>query len=289
MEAIRQRIQTSIPDNIKQIPENLKPKPPHHLEHGADSIPTTLAATLVSPTLSTPTAGSVNAVFTIAAATPISSPPLTVLAAVLNPSTYATWNPVFPKATITRAAPSPVPPLLEGSPVAASKPGDILLQGTHVTFEVHLNLDPAKVTSNSTCVVTKLEEFAKATTAAGGNEHRGRKGYRVCWKTTGWQPPPFVLKAERVHEFLESEDGTGTEYRCYETFSGPLAQVMRFTMVGQLEAAFAAWMDGLKRFVEGGSNVNAAPAVAAAATTDTAAAPAAAAATTTAPAAAAAS
>ncbi|TDZ29484.1 hypothetical protein C8035_v005476 [Colletotrichum spinosum] len=256
MEAIRQRIQTQIPDNLKQIPDTLKPKPATHLESGVDSIPATLAPTIVSPILATPTQGDTGAAFTVAYATPIAAPPLTVLAAFISPATYAAWNPVFPKVTVTRPAPQPVPPLLAESSVAKFKPGELLLEGSHVVFEVHLTLDPAKTTSNTACIITVLEDFTKATAVSGGEGHRGRKGYRVAWKTTGWTPPPFLLKAERVHEFLESEDGTGTEYRCYETFFGPLAPVVRYTMLGQLEAAFTAWMEGLKCFVETGGSIS---------------------------------
>ncbi|KAL0937729.1 uncharacterized protein CTRU02_207460 [Colletotrichum truncatum] len=281
MEAIRQRIQAQIPENIKQLPGTLKPKPPTHLENGAESIPASLAPTVVSPTLPTPTVGHEGAVFTIAYATPIAAPPLTVLATFINPATYPSWNPVTPRVTITRPAVSPVPPLLAESSVANSNPAELMLESTHITFEVHMNLDPAKSTTNSTCVITKLEDFNKVTTTSTG-EHKGRKGYRVAWKTTGYAPPAFLLRIERVHEFLESEDGTGTEYRQYETFFGPVAHLMRLTMVSQLETTANAFMDGLKKFVESGGTVTttnneetaaaAAPASAAPATTAPAAA-----------------
>ncbi|KAK0382380.1 hypothetical protein CLIM01_00193, partial [Colletotrichum limetticola] len=45
MEAIRQRI--TIPDSIKQIPDQLKPKSPKALDKGTDSIPTSLTPTPV--------------------------------------------------------------------------------------------------------------------------------------------------------------------------------------------------------------------------------------------------
>ncbi|GJC82926.1 hypothetical protein ColLi_05764 [Colletotrichum liriopes] len=235
MEAIRQRIQ--IPDSIKQIPDQLKPKSPKALDKGSDSIPTSL----------TPT------------------PPTTVLATVLNPATYPTWNTFVPRATISRPSGLAVPPMLAGeASIAKLQPGELLLEGTHVTFEVHMTLDPAKTTTKQALVVTKLEEFTRAAASANGEAHRGRKGYRVCWKTGGLVPP-FVLKSERVQEFLETEDGNGTEYRCWETFYGPLAQVLRFTMVGQLETGFAAWMDGLKNHLEGRTAPDPAAAAAAAA------------------------
>ncbi|KAJ0291877.1 hypothetical protein Brms1b_003043 [Colletotrichum noveboracense] len=276
MEALRSKIQAQIPENIKQLPSTFKPKPPTHLENGAESIPASLAPTVVSPTLPTPSIGHEGAVFTIAYATPIAKPPLAVLATFIDPSTYPSWNPMFPKVTVTKPATGPVPPLLAESTVAKHNPADLMLQGAQVAFEVHLTLDPARVTSNSPCIITKIEDFHKVTTSSAGEEHKGRKGYRVVWKTTGYTPPTFLFKAERVHEFLESEDGTGTEYRQYETFFGPLAHVVKLTMVGQLESAFAAWMDGLKRFVEAGGNVAAANNTDGA--TDTAAAPASAAA-----------
>ncbi|KZL83596.1 polyketide cyclase dehydrase protein [Colletotrichum incanum] len=263
MEAIRQRIQ--IPDSIKQIPDQLKPKSPKALDKGSDSIPTSLTPTPVSPPLATPSHGDLGAVLTIACATPIAAKPTTVLATVLNPATYPTWNTFVPRATISRPSGLAVPPMLAGeTSVAKLQPGELLLEGTHVTFEVHITLDPAKTTTKQALVVTKLEEFTRAAASANGEAHRGRKGYRVCWKTGGLVPP-FVLKSERVQEFLETEDGNGTEYRCWETFYGPLAQVLRFTMVGQLETGFAAWMDGLKNHLEGRTVPDPAAAAAAAA------------------------
>ncbi|KAK1701382.1 hypothetical protein BDP55DRAFT_641397 [Colletotrichum godetiae] len=270
MEAIRQRI--TIPDSIKQIPDQLKPKSPKALDKGTDSIPTSLTPTPVSPPLATPSHGDIGAVLTIACATPIAAKPTAVLAAVLNPATYPAWNTFVPKATVSRPSGLAVPPMLADSSVAKNQPGELLLEGTHVTFEVHMTLDPAKTTTKQALVVTKLEEYthaAPSTAVANGETqpvHRGRKGYRVCWKTGGLVPP-FVLKSERVQEFLETEDGNGTEYRCWETFYGPLAQVLRFTMVGQLETGFAAWMEGLKNFSEGNLTQPPAPATDAAATT----------------------
>ncbi|KXH62498.1 hypothetical protein CSAL01_12688, partial [Colletotrichum salicis] len=220
----------------------------------------------------TPSHGDIGAVLTIACATPIAAKPTAVLAAVLNPATYPAWNTFVPKATVSRPSGLAVPPMLADSSVAKNQPGELLLEGTHVTFEVHMTLDPAKTTTKQALVVTKLEEYthaAPSTAVANGETqpvHRGRKGYRVCWKTGGLVPP-FVLKSERVQEFLETEDGNGTEYRCWETFYGPLAQVLRFTMVGQLETGFAAWMEGLKNFSEGNLTQPPAPATDAAATT----------------------
>lgn len=67
----------------------------------------------------------------------------------------------------------------------------------------------------------------------------------MAWKTRG-PVPGMMLRSERVHEFLEAEDGDGTDYVCWETFYGLLAPVVRMAVGPKLERGFGAWMEDLK-------------------------------------------
>jgi hypothetical protein len=87
------------------------------------------------------------------------------------------------------------------------------------------------------------------------NDEDGRKGWRVAWKTRPTLGlPSWMLRAERVQEFVEveSEEGGGmeTEYVCWETFYGTIAGITRLVVGGKLPAAFEGWNGGLRERVE---------------------------------------
>lgn len=82
----------------------------------------------------------------------------------------------------------------------------------------------------------------------GGNGRTRRKGWRVAWKTRGM--PGMMLRSERVQDFFEAEDGSETDYVCWETFYGILAPVVRLSVGAKLERGFGAWTDDLKARVE---------------------------------------
>jgi len=84
-----------------------------------------------------------------------------------------------------------------------------------------------------------------------------RAGWRVAWRTRPTLTlPSWMLRAERVQEFVEAEadPGTGagveTEYVCWETFYGVLAPVVRTVVGTKVAAGFNAWAEGLKARAE---------------------------------------
>jgi len=79
----------------------------------------------------------------------------------------------------------------------------------------------------------------------------GRKGWRVAWAGTvagGW-----LLKCERVHEFVETEEAgvVTTIYTNWESFGGPLAPVVKMLEAKRLSERFGDWAADLKKFAEG--------------------------------------
>ena len=88
-------------------------------------------------------------------------------------------------------------------------------------------------------LMTTLEEISD----------EGRKGWRVVW--LGKNYPDWALRSERVHDIFERVGEEGTVYDVYETFSGPLAWVVRVLLGGTLVKRFGQWNGELKGFVEG--------------------------------------
>lgn len=187
--------------------------------------------------LPTPTFGPGGS-FTVACSAFMPASPAACLAAMLTPSTWAQWNTFVPRASITER-PSPPPSLPKDLSVLLTGREDILVPGVRVSFEVHMDLNET-ATRQQPVLVTHLEQF----------ERGGRTGLRVAWKAEGF--PEFILRSERVQEFVAAEGG-GCEYYCWETFCGPLAPVVRLAVGKKLEAAFGAWMNGLKKYVGDGT------------------------------------
>lgn len=86
-----------------------------------------------------------------------------------------------------------------------------------------------------------------------------RIGFRVAWKirNNSLTMPGWMLRSERVQEFVQVVDpdaaassGGGehprTAYRCWETFYGVLAPVVRLTVGSQVVNGFNVWMEDLK-------------------------------------------
>ncbi|KAH6630394.1 hypothetical protein B0J18DRAFT_463260 [Chaetomium sp. MPI-SDFR-AT-0129] len=82
-----------------------------------------------------------------------------------------------------------------------------------------------------------------------------RKGLRIAWKVRpSWLRPGWALRSERVQDFIETVGPDGkpaTEYRCWETFYGTLAPVVKMAVGSHLEQGFDAWLRGLKERAEG--------------------------------------
>lgn len=179
--------------------------------------------------------------FSAAFSTTISAPPAACMTSLLNTATWPQWNTFCPRVTST-SFPSPPPALPEGLSglEAAVDAKEALVPGALVSFEVHMDLDE-RASNNQSMFVTRLERIEDSDFGAGG-----RKGFRVAWKSEG--VPGFLLRTERVQEFVES--GDGCEYFCWDTFYGWVAPVVRYGLGKKLGAGFGAWMEGLKRFAE---------------------------------------
>lgn len=105
--------------------------------------------------------------------------------------------------------------------------------------------DPLSPSSSSTAPPND------ASTTAG--DRRRRKGWRIAWRQrASWLTPAWMLRSERVQEFVEVGEGE-TVYYCWETFYGVLAPVVRMAAGKQVVGGFGLWMEGLKGLVEGRS------------------------------------
>ncbi|KAL1837040.1 hypothetical protein VTJ49DRAFT_4329 [Mycothermus thermophilus] len=213
------------------------------------------------PSIPTPTYGPGGTLsFATVCTIRIRATPRECLDAVLDSSSYPKWN------RFCRACTIDAQPDNDGGHEPT-----LLRVGTHFTFDVHMTLgaDEPVLPPPPTATTTTGQDQA----AGGGQpialevsvlspiseeEEQGRKGWRVAWRQRpGAVAPEWMLRSERVHEFVEVvvDSATGevqTEYRCWETFYGPLAPVVRLTVGGKLEKAFEVWSKGLKWWVEEG-------------------------------------
>ncbi|KAI1824606.1 hypothetical protein F4861DRAFT_505648 [Xylaria intraflava] len=172
-------------------------------------------------------------VFTVARAAAIAAPALTCIEKVLDLPNYAAWNKFIPTATIT--APGRAEALTPALRTLASRPGHAA-PGAKGRFEAVMA--PGSAPRNVDLEVTLLEAF----------EDAGRTGYRVAWKSVGF--PHFLLRSERVQEFVEDVSADGavvTRYATWETFGGVLAYLVPRAA---LEDGFDRWTDGLKKIAE---------------------------------------
>lgn len=190
-----------------------------------------------SNTIPTPSYGG-NGSFTVSCSTHIAAPPDACLAVLLKTGDYPRWNPLIPLVTDMQS-----PAEAEKAEDEATLPPphlrgpEYVARGTTMTFEVHIELDPAKITNRTGIVCTAVEPFPGE-----------RKGWRVVWKPTGY--PEWFSRSERVQEVVD--DGSrGTEYTCYETFYGPFATVIRLAVGAKLCKGFEGWAEGMKKFAEG--------------------------------------
>ncbi|KAK4453398.1 hypothetical protein QBC34DRAFT_204573 [Podospora aff. communis PSN243] len=203
------------------------------------SIPPNTKATILPSPLPTPTHGS-GGTFTVACSTRFPAPPTTCLSVTLNAPEYPKWNPFCRTATIdTNPTPNPNPP---DAPTGSG----YLTLGTQFTLSAHLD---SKATSSGRATPVEVSVLERI------NDEDGRRGWRVAWKTRPTLGlPSWMLRAERVQEFVEVETEAGgrmeTEYVCWETFYGALAGITRLAVSGKLPAAFDGWNGGLRERVE---------------------------------------
>ena len=82
---------------------------------------------------------------------------------------------------------------------------------------------------------------------AGDGKGVGKKRWKVVWLGKGY--PDWALRSERVH-VVERHAEEETRYDVYETFSGPLAALVRLFVGGALVKRFGQWNRELKAWVE---------------------------------------
>ncbi|KAM5341961.1 hypothetical protein ACJ41O_014992 [Fusarium nematophilum] len=187
------------------------------------------------PSMVVPTLG--HGAVSLSCSTIIAAEPVKCLEAVLNMAAYPSWNTFCPSVRIQHAPP-PASSMLGTIPEIkemVQKPGYAY---TGVKFEFQVIMQQGKAPTSTKLQVSVLEKF----------QRNGRSGYRVAW--TLRDSPYYFLRAERVQEFLETDDGSGTEYYCWETFGGVMGYGIRHLVGSQLEDGFGRWTDSLKEWVE---------------------------------------
>ncbi|KAI4193700.1 MAG: hypothetical protein LQ350_008196 [Teloschistes chrysophthalmus] len=151
----------------------------------------------------------------------------TIRQSLLNVSAYPEWNNFVPRVAFPKA-PTSDSPQSNGS----------LREGTLFTEHVDMfgNGKPSGLV-RMRLLMTMLEE----------TEHENGKGYKVVWLGKGY--PDWALRSERVHAIYPNGDGTCT-YDVWETFSGPLALLVRLFVGSALVKRFRQWNQELKEYVE---------------------------------------
>ncbi|KAK3330518.1 hypothetical protein B0H66DRAFT_598052 [Apodospora peruviana] len=224
-------------------------------------------ATLALPPITTPTHGT-GGTFSVACSTRIAAAPLICLDLVLKSEQYPSWNKFCRKCTIDQQPRPDTTTPGTGIPGLPDLGSDYLKLGTKFTFDVHMNPDDdTSATGRATALEVSVlehideEEVMDLSGSSGGPAGRQtmtRAGWRVAWKTRTSSPlmPGWMLRSERVQEFVEVDTPFGprdepeTAYRCWETFYGVLAPVVRMAVGGQLVNGFNVWMRDLKKRAE---------------------------------------
>ena len=163
--------------------------------------------------------------FTVRATNNINAPPDRVLDTLLMTDEYPKWNNFVPCVVILTSS--------------AERHGTHGRLREGVTFTEHVDMfgrgRPSGVVRMRLLMTTEkdLED--------------GNSGYRVVWQGKGY--PDWALRSERVHEIIKGED-RGTVYDVWETFSGPLAALVKLCVGKVLVKRFGQWNEELKVFVE---------------------------------------
>ncbi|KAL8738328.1 MAG: hypothetical protein Q9181_000871 [Wetmoreana brouardii] len=182
-------------------------------------------ASLLDAPLETPHWGRQRgSAFTVRAFTTIHAAPAAVLEALLETARYHAWNRFVPRVTFPNASTSSDGRLREG-----------LLFVEHV--DMYGNGRPSGLVKMK-LLMTTLEEM----------EHNSGRSYMVVWLGRGY--PDWALRSERVHVISPNADGTST-YDVWETFSGPLALLVKLFVGKVLVRRFKQWNQELKTYVEG--------------------------------------
>jgi len=158
--------------------------------------------------------------FTVQATVAVQASPPTVLDILLDTQTWPRWNNFVPRATLKDSHDSRLHP-----GIIFTEHVDMRGRGMNTIVKMKL-------------LMTTLDDMARS----------GQRGYKVVWLGKGY--PDWALRSERVHEIYEDINGGTTVYNVFETFSGPLAWVLKILMAGTLVRRFSQWNRELKAYVE---------------------------------------
>ncbi|KAJ5289096.1 hypothetical protein N7478_002126 [Penicillium angulare] len=197
-----------------------------------------------NPTRATPNIKAEDAICQIGSSTFITAPPTKIWDALINTSTWPTWNKFIPRVTIV-AQPN-ITSITTTSDDLSETPttlSPILQNGTRMIFHVLMDpTSPKEKFTDTSLVVTKFEP---------PNSEAGSPG-RIVWSSDFEAKDtfsPWLLTAEREHEIRAVEGGS--EVRNWENQIGYLAYVVKWMYGSQLDFNFGLWIEGLKRFAEG--------------------------------------
>ncbi len=178
------------------------------------------------PPVATPHWGSQSGgAFTIRAKTTINAPVDVVLDTLLDTTTWPQWNDFVLKADL------------------ATEDGRVVTDGRlrpGIAFTEYVDMKGrGKPALKMKLNMTTLDDLRDC-----------RSGVKAVWLGKGY--PDWALRSERVHEIYNRSDGVGTVYDVYETFSGPLAYLVKLFVGKALVARFGQWNKELKEYVEKG-------------------------------------
>ncbi|KAL8692076.1 MAG: hypothetical protein Q9224_004034 [Gallowayella concinna] len=186
-------------------------------------------ADLLRSPLPTPQWGSQSgSAFTVRAVVTINASPTDVLNTLLDTTQYPAWNNFVPKVDFPTLSPS-----------TTSLPKGRL--GPDILFMEHVDMFGHGKPSG----LVKIKLLM--TTLKETDEHNGSKSYEALWLGKGY--PAWALRSERVHAISCDNDGV-TTYDVWETFSGPLAQLVRFFVGTTLVKRFKQWNEELRDYTE---------------------------------------
>lgn len=168
----------------------------------------------------------------------INASPETVYRAILNVGDYKHWNSFVQDVTITK---NPNPHHRKDGSANSKR----MTGGTCMIFHSELVKDPQYKTKSRE-VATMVEELKLAR-----DGHSSPCVTRIRWSldNAAISTPGFLLKAERTNEIEETPEGT-TIYRTWQTFSGPVARVVRGKFEQPLKERLSDWCKDLKAWCE---------------------------------------
>ncbi|KAL8847258.1 MAG: hypothetical protein Q9221_007682 [Calogaya cf. arnoldii] len=179
-------------------------------------------ADLLRSPLPTPHWGAqTGSAFTVRAVVTVNASPTAVLDSLLDISNYPAWNNFVPKVDLT-----------------GSSNGRL---GADVLFTEHVDMFGQGKPSG--LIKVKL----LMTTLQEKGEYNGSKSYEVVW--LGKTYPDWALRSERVHAISCDNQGI-TTYEVWETFSGPLALLVRLFIGSTLVKRFKQWNEELRDYTE---------------------------------------